>query len=75
MGRILTSTQSIPERKNGAAFVLFDLDQSDDNRVPDEPGDVVNVESLHQLRAMCFDGFDADFQELCDLFGGPTFGD
>ena len=42
-------------------FSSVDVDQTDDNRVPDEAGNVVNIEAIHQLGTVSFHGFYADF--------------
>ena len=39
------------------------LHQANAQSEADEAGDVVNVEPVHELGAMCFDGLDADVQD------------
>ena len=53
----------------------LNFDKADDDRVTNKAGNVVNTKTLHQLGAMSFHSLYADLQELCDLFGGPAFGD
>ena len=53
----------------------FQLDQSVTDGVANQSGDVVDVESLHQLRAVRFDRLDAQVQGVRDLLGGIAFGD
>ena len=35
----------------------------------------MNIQAIHQLHAMVFDGLGADFQDVADLFGVLTFSD
>ena len=35
----------------------------------------MNLQAVHQLHAMVFDGLGADLQDLADLFGILAFGD
>ena len=53
----------------------FNLYEADEDSVSNQTGNIVYAETFHQLRAVSFDGFDADFEFLRDLFGGQTFGD
>jgi hypothetical protein len=40
-----------------------------------QPGDIVYIESLHQLGAMSLDRLDAEVETAGDIFGGVAFGD
>ena len=60
---------------NAKKHSSFNVDESDDDRITNEAGDVVNVESFHQLRAVSLDGFDTDIEKLSDLFRSFTLCD
>ena len=72
MRRFLNRPQLIPDP---VLFKSLDFDETNDDRVAHKTGNVVNVEPFHQLRAVCFNGFDTDHQRLRDLFGSAAFGD
>ena len=51
------------------------LDQSDPHRETDESRHIVNVEPLHQLTSVGFDGFHAQVQTVGNFFRGLPFRD
>ena len=57
---------------NGQLDATFDDARA--NGVAGESGDSVDVELLHEMLAMSFDGFHADAELRRDLFGGFTLG-
>jgi len=61
--------------RNSAFGGSFNIDEADEDGVTYQTGDIAYAEAFHQLGAVSFDGFDADSQFLCDLFGGPAFRD
>jgi hypothetical protein len=50
-------------------------DEADAHRIAGEAGDIVDVEPLHDLRAVGLDGLDADRQAFGDIACGIAFGD
>jgi len=71
LGRFLIQTTPIPEHF-GRSFNFY---ETDNNGVANETGNVVYAETFHQLCPVSFDCFDADFELLRDLFGGPALRD
>jgi len=66
------ATQHGVELEDGQLDTAFDDARADG--VASEPGGVVDVQFLHEMLAVFFDGLDADAEFRCDLLIGPAFG-
>src|SRR5262249_37156846 len=63
-----------PGTTDGEGSVVLG-DQTGPDREPDEPGDVVDVEPLHDPHPVGLDRLDAEVEDLRDLLGRLPLGD
>jgi len=56
------------------AMTSLRLDDAGSNRIANKPGNIVNIEFVHDVGAMRFSGLGADAENGGKLLGGFTFG-
>lgn len=61
-------------RRRAGCPLFLGGNQADPNGITDQPGDIVNVQTVHQLAAMGVDGFHAEIQQVGYLLGRVAFG-